>query len=63
MSSDTITSKVWSFCTKLRDESVGYGNYLEQCPAIEQNEKEIIHSLPNPFSKKPFQGNYFKKQL
>jgi len=26
----TIISKVWSFCTTLRDDGVGYGDYLEQ---------------------------------
>ena len=26
----TIVSKVWSFCTTLRDDGVGYGDYLEQ---------------------------------
>ena len=25
-----IISKVWSFCTTLRDDGVGYGDYLEQ---------------------------------
>lgn len=32
MSSTThaIVSKVWSFCTTLRDDGVGYGDYLEQ---------------------------------
>ena len=39
MSTDTIISKVWSFCTSLRDDlsacdaqagGVGYGDYLEQ---------------------------------
>lgn len=32
MSSTThaIISKVWSFCTTLRDDGVGYGDYLEQ---------------------------------
>ncbi len=25
-----IISKVWSFCTTLRDDGVGYGNYLKQ---------------------------------
>ena len=25
-----IVSKVWSFCTTLRDDGVGYGDYLEQ---------------------------------
>src|SRR5574340_907877 len=26
----TIVSKVWSFCTTLRDDGVSYGDYLEQ---------------------------------
>ncbi|MBW3806765.1 SAM-dependent DNA methyltransferase [Aeromonas jandaei] len=30
MSSNAIVSKVWSFCTTLRDDGVGYGDYLEQ---------------------------------
>ncbi|ENY9928880.1 N-6 DNA methylase [Pseudomonas aeruginosa] len=30
MSTDAIVSKVWSFCTTLRDDGVGYGDYLEQ---------------------------------
>ena len=28
MSTDFIISKVWGFCTTLRDDSVGYGDYL-----------------------------------
>ncbi|WP_340160746.1 class I SAM-dependent DNA methyltransferase [uncultured Hoeflea sp.] len=30
MSTAPIVSKVWSFCTTLRDDGVGYGDYLEQ---------------------------------
>lgn len=30
MTTESIISKVWSFCTALRDDGVGYGNYLEQ---------------------------------
>ena len=30
MSSTSIASRVWSFCTTLRDDGVGYGDYLEQ---------------------------------
>jgi type I restriction-modification system DNA methylase subunit len=26
----SIISKVWSFCNTLRDDGVGYGDYLEQ---------------------------------
>ncbi|WP_429089367.1 N-6 DNA methylase [Aeromonas veronii] len=30
MSTNAIVSKVWGFCTTLRDDGVGYGDYLEQ---------------------------------
>ena len=30
MSTDSIISKVWSFCTVLKDDGVSYGDYLEQ---------------------------------
>ena len=30
MTTDTIISKVWSFCTTLRDNGVGYDDYLER---------------------------------
>ena len=30
MNSASIVSKVWSFCTTLRDDGVGYGDHLEQ---------------------------------
>lgn len=30
MSTSAIISRVWSFCTTLRDDGVGYGDYLEQ---------------------------------
>jgi type I restriction enzyme M protein len=30
MTNDSIISKVWGFCTTLRDDGVGYGDYLEQ---------------------------------
>lgn len=30
MNAETLISKVWSFCTTLRDDGVGYGDYLEQ---------------------------------
>ena len=30
MTTASIVSKVWSFCTTLRDDGVGYGDYLEQ---------------------------------
>ena len=30
MNTSPIVSKVWSFCTTLRDDGVSYGDYLEQ---------------------------------
>lgn len=30
MNTQSIVSKVWSFCNTLRDDGVGYGDYLEQ---------------------------------
>ena len=30
MNTAPIVSKVWSFCHTLRDDGVGYGDYLEQ---------------------------------
>ena len=30
MTPEAIISKVWSFCNTLRDDGVGYGDYLEQ---------------------------------
>ena len=39
MNAAPIVSKVWSFCTTLRDDGVGYGDYLEQLipTVIDQN--------------------------
>ena len=51
MTTDTIISKVWSFCTTLRDDGVGYGDYLEQltyliflCHGSLQNAPPVITS-------------------
>lgn len=30
MRSDTLVTKIWSFCDTLRDDGLGYGDYLEQ---------------------------------
>ena len=30
MNTESIVSRVWSFCTTLRDDGVDYGDYLEQ---------------------------------
>ena len=30
MNANTLVQKVWNFCHTLRDDGVGYGDYLEQ---------------------------------
>jgi hypothetical protein len=32
MSTDSIMSKVWGFCTTLREDGVGYGDYPKDDP-------------------------------
>ncbi len=32
-----IISKVWSFCNTLRDDGVGYGDYLEHLPVVPED--------------------------
>lgn len=38
MNSGTLIQKVWNFCHTLRDDGVGYGDYLEAAylPAVPQ---------------------------
>jgi type I restriction enzyme M protein len=32
--SASIISKVWNFCNTLKDDGVGYGDYLEQLTSL-----------------------------
>ena len=43
-----IISKVWSFCTTLRDDGVGYGDYLEQLTYL------IFLKMADEYSKPPY---------
>ena len=43
----SIISKVWSFCNTLRDDGVGYGDYLEQLTFL------LFLKLADEFSKPP----------
>mgnify|MGYP003627220070 CR=1 FL=1 len=47
MSTAPIVSKVWSFCTTLRDDGVGYGDYLEQLTYL------IFLKMADEYSKPP----------
>ena len=46
MTSASIISKVWSFCTTLRDDGVGYGDYLEQLTHLIFLKMADEYSLP-----------------
>ncbi len=61
MTTDSIISKVWSFCTTLRDDGVSYGDHLAQCLVIEQNEKEYDHSLRQSILKIAFSGKLIEQ--
>ncbi|MDP1930497.1 MAG: class I SAM-dependent DNA methyltransferase [Gammaproteobacteria bacterium] len=51
MSTAPIISKVWSFCTTLRDDGVGYGDYLEQLTYL------IFLKMADEYSKPPYNRN------
>lgn len=48
MSTNAIVSKVWSFCTTLRDDGVGYGDYLEQLTYL------IFLKMADEYAKPPY---------
>lgn len=45
---DSIVSKVWGFCTTLRDDGVGYGDYLEQLTYL------IFLKMADEYSHSPY---------
>jgi len=48
---DSIVSKVWGFCTTLRDDGVGYGDYLEQLTYL------IFLKMADEYSRPPYSRN------
>tara|TARA_R110002167_G_scaffold323123_1_gene529036 strand:+ start:464 stop:754 length:291 start_codon:yes stop_codon:yes gene_type:complete len=48
MTTDSIISKVWSFCNTLRDDGVGYGDYLEQLTYL------IFLKMADEYGKSPY---------
>lgn len=51
MNAESIVSKVWSFCTTLRDDGVGYGDYLEQLTYL------IFLKMADEYSRPPHNRN------
>src|SRR3954469_21102468 len=48
MSTNQIVSKVWSFCNTLRDDGVGYGDYLEQLTYL------LFLKMADEYTKPPY---------
>lgn len=48
MNTSSIISRVWSFCTTLRDDGVGYGDYLEQLTYL------IFLKMADEYAKPPY---------
>lgn len=48
MNTAPIVSRVWSFCTTLRDDGVGYGDYLEQLTYL------IFLKMADEYTKPPY---------
>ena len=51
MNAQNIVTKVWSFCTTLRDDGVGYGDYLTQLTYL------IFLKMADEYSKPPYNRN------
>lgn len=51
MTSSAIISKIWSFCNTLRDDGVGYGDYLEQLTYL------LFLKMADEYSKPPYNRN------
>jgi type I restriction enzyme M protein len=51
MNTATIVSRVWSFCTMLRDDGVSYGDYLEQLTYL------IFLKMADEYAKPPYNRN------
>ena len=48
MNTAPIVSRVWSFCTTLRDDGVSYGDYLEQLTYL------IFLKMADEYAKPPY---------
>jgi type I restriction enzyme M protein len=58
MSNGQIVSKVWAFCNTLRDDGVGYGDYLEQLTYLLFLKMADEYSRPPHNRKMPIPADY-----
>lgn len=54
--SSAIISKVWGMCSTLRDDGVGYGDYLEQLTYL------IFLKMSDEYSKPPYKKDTSHEQ-
>ena len=52
MNTAPIVSKVWSFCTTLRDDGASYGDYLEQLTYL------IFLKMADEYAKPPYSRDF-----
>ena len=52
----SIVSKVWAFCNTLRDDGVGYGDYLEQLTYL------LFLKMADEYNKPPFSNHELLKK-
>lgn len=58
MSTNEIISKIWAFCNTLRDDGVGYGDYLEQLTYLLCLKMADEYSKPPHSRKMPIPAAY-----
>ena len=46
---NALVQKVWNFCNTLRDDGVGYGDYLEQLTYL------LFLKMADEYTKKPYE--------
>ncbi len=51
MNTSTLVQKVWNFCHSLRDDGVGYGDYLEQLTYL------LFLKLAHEYAQAPYKRN------
>ncbi|TKC01406.1 type I restriction-modification system subunit M [Pedobacter cryotolerans] len=52
MNTNNLVAKIWSFCDTLRDDGVGYSDYLEQITYL------LFLKMADEYSKPPFNRDY-----
>lgn len=60
MTTNTLVAKIWSFCDTLRDDGLGYGDYLEQLTYLlflkMADENKTQYNLPEGFDWRSLKG-------